>query len=315
MSKEQDIPSLALACSICNNTQKLVIDSESGETICSNCGRVISEKTPVMERGWDVVISSEKAKNQNRTGIPASLSSHDMGLATIIGKDDWDVSGNKMDVAMHSTMSRLRRWDFRTKVCTSTDRNLLYAFDVLAILKDKLVLSDAVIERSAYIYRKVQEIGFVRGRSIITVVAAAAYIACREMGITRTLDDISTSCYIRRKILSKTFRQLIIEFDFIVPMVDPVKCIVRVANKANLSEKTKRQAVSIMNDITATKDEILLSAGKDPMALTATVLYLSSLKTGENITQNNISNAAGVTAVTLRSRFRDLKKHLQLLDI
>jgi transcription initiation factor TFIIB len=237
-----------------------------------------------------------------------------MGLATIIGKDDRDVSGNKMDVAMHSTMSRLRRWDFRTKVCTSTDRNLLYAFNVLAILKDKLALSDAVIERSAYIYRKVQEIGFVRGRSVITVVAATAYIACREMGITRTLDDISTSCYIRRKILSKTFRQLIIEFDFIVPMVDPVKCIVRVANKANLSEKTKRQAVSIMNDI-ITKDEILLSAGKDPMALAATVLYLSSLKTGENITQNNISNAAGVTAVTLRTRFRDLKKQLQLLDM
>jgi transcription initiation factor TFIIB len=311
LNKEQDTPSLALACSMCNNTQRLVTDSESGETICSNCGRVISEKTPVTERRWDVV-NPEKVNNGNRTGIPASLSSHDMGLATIIGNDDRDVSGNKIDIAMRSTMNRLRTWDFRTKVCTSTDRNLLQASNVLDILKDKLALSDAIIERSAYIYRKVQEIGFVRGRSIITVAAAAAYIACREMGITRTLDDISTSCDIRRKILSKTFRQLIIEFDFIVPMVDPVKCIVRVANKANLSEKTKRQAIRIMNDIT-TKDEILLSAGKDPMGLAATILYLSSLKTGENITQNNISNAAGVTAVTLRNRFRDLKKQLQLL--
>ena len=32
------------------------VDSDSGETICSNCGRVISGKTQVMEPRWDVVI-------------------------------------------------------------------------------------------------------------------------------------------------------------------------------------------------------------------------------------------------------------------
>ncbi|MGB8036174.1 MAG: hypothetical protein WCF03_20355 [Nitrososphaeraceae archaeon] len=43
------------------------------------------------------------------------------------------------------------------------------------------------------------------------------------------------------------------------------------------------------------------------MGLAATVLYLSSLKTGENITQHDISNAAGITEVTLRNRVKDLK--------
>ena len=46
-------------------------------------------------------------------------------------------------------------------------------------------------------------------------------------------------------------------------MVDPIKCIARVANKVEISEKTKHQAINLMNTII--KNEI--SAGKDPMGL------------------------------------------------
>jgi transcription initiation factor TFIIIB Brf1 subunit/transcription initiation factor TFIIB len=49
------------------------------------------------------------------------------------------------------------------------------------------------------------------------------------------------------------------------------------------------------------------SAGKDPTGLAATIHYLSCLKTGENITQDNISNAGGVTGVTIRNRLKDLR--------
>jgi transcription initiation factor TFIIIB Brf1 subunit/transcription initiation factor TFIIB len=33
----------------------------------------------------------------------------------------------------------------------------------------------------------------VRGKTISTVLAAAAYIACREMGVSKTLKDISAA--------------------------------------------------------------------------------------------------------------------------
>ena len=47
------------------------------------------------------------------------------------------------------------------------------------------------------------------------------------------------------------------------PMVDPIKCIARVATKAEISENTKHQAINPMN--TVIKNDI--SAGKDPMDL------------------------------------------------
>ena len=55
-----------------------------------------------------------------------------------------------------------------------------------------------------------------------------------------------------------------------------------------------------------------ISAGKLPMGLAATVLYISCLKNGENKTQKDIAEAAGVTEVTLRNRFNDLKTQLDL---
>jgi transcription initiation factor TFIIB len=128
------------------------------------------------------------------------------------------------------------------------------------------------------------------------------------MGTPRTLKDIAAAANINPKHLAKAYRLLLIELDIKVPLVDRIKCIARVANKANLTEKTKRQAIRIMDEIT----EKQISAGKNPMGLAATILYLSCLKTGENKTQTDISQAAGVTEVTLRNRFKELKKKLEL---
>ena len=97
-----------------------------------------------------------------------------------------------------------------------------------------------------------------------------------------------------------------LELDYTVPNIDPVKYVTKVTNKAKLAEKTKRQAISIMQKVTENE----ISADKDPMGLATTVLYISCIKTGENISQKEISNAAGVTEVTLRNRFKDLKSQL-----
>ncbi|MFL6423426.1 MAG: transcription initiation factor IIB family protein, partial [Nitrososphaeraceae archaeon] len=298
-------------CSTCNRSDKIVTDAESGEIICSNCGMVLSDKVEDTSHSERHIFSAGQInETRTRTGAPTSLARHDMGLATIIGSDDRDSSGQKIDPSIHSTMQRLRKWDFRVQLNTPSDRNLRTAFKLLDALKDKLGLSDAAIEKVAYIYRKVQERGLIRGRSIHAVIAAAAYIACRELGISKTMKDIAAASNLKRKNIARTYRQLILELDYKVPNTDPTKYIAKVANKANLTEKTKRQALNIMEKVTENE----ISAGKDPMGLAATVLYISCIKTGENISQKEISYVAGVTEVTLRNRFKDLKNQLTELN-
>src|SRR4051812_18960805 len=124
------------------------------------------------------------------------------------------------------------------------------------------------------------------------------------------MKDIAAASNLKRKDIARTYRQLILELDYKVPNIDPAKCIAKVANKANLAEKTKRQALNIMEKVTENE----ISAGKDPMGLAATVLYISCIKTGENISQKEISSVAGVTEVTIRNRFKDIKSQVTELN-
>ena len=302
----------SIICLSCNSASPIT-DPDSGEVICGHCGQVMidrnNENRPEF-RPFPAGNGGGVASTSNTTGMPTSLARHDMGLATIIGRINVDASGHALDPAMRTTMDRLRLWDIRTQTRTSTDRNLRNAFNQLDKLKDKIGISDVAVEKTAYLYRKAQERGLVRGRTIPAVLAAAAYVACREMGISKTLKDIAAAADMRRKDLSRTYRLLIIELDLKVPMVDAIKCIAKVANKAGLKEKTKRQAIDTMYEISKRG----ITAGKDPMGLAASVLYLSSFNVGEHVTQSHIADSAGVTEVTLRNRFKDLRSKLEILN-
>jgi len=309
--------SSSLRCSVCGNKSVksaiVITDHESGEIICSNCGMVISQNIEDNTRPeWRSFGNEEGGgNNRSRTGMPTTLARHDRGLTTIIGRTDKDASGNKIDPSIRSKMERLKVWDFRSHSHDSTNKNLMQAFNELDKLKDKLGLPDAVIERTAYIYRKARKRGLVRGRSIDGILTAAIYIACRDLGVPKTLKEVAAAISIRFKTLSRSYRILVTELDISTPpVIDPMKCIVKVANNADLNENTKRRAMDVMNNLS--KREI--SAGKHPMAVAATVLYVSCLKTGVNIRQADIADAAGITEVTLRNRYKDLKNRIPQLN-
>ena len=290
----------SIICSVCNKAQTIITDPQSGEIICGSCGLVVLDKIPVRGPEWGTFIAD------GRTGIPSSLARYDMGLSTIIGWTNKDSSGHRLDEAMHSRMKKLRTWDSRIRLHISVEKSLKQAFNELDSLKDKLGLSDVIVEKTAYIYRKAEERALLRGRAISSILAAAVYIACREIGMPRTLNEIAASSNIKLRTLAMDYRLLVKKLDLKIPLVDPIICIAKIANKANLTEKTKRQAMGIMHDVL--KREI--SAGKRPMALAASVIFLSAMNTGENKTQRDIARAAGVSEFALRIRIQDLKNRL-----
>jgi transcription initiation factor TFIIB len=253
------------------------------------------------------VYTLEEVHKKARTGTPYSLARYDMGLSTIIGRENKDASGQIIDTAMCSKIERLRTWDARTRMRNPRDRNFMKAFGQLDRLKEKLGLSDTIVENAAYTYRKGQERGLIKGRTIDSMLAASVYSACRETETPITIKDIAATSNLKRKDIAKSYRILVFELDIKVPVVNPMKCIARVANKLKISEKTKYQALNIMEEVVNKK----ITAGKEPMALAATALYASSIHTQENISQKDIAAASGVTEVTIGNRFKDLKKVLE----
>lgn len=290
-------------CARCRG--QTVTDGSTGERFCRNCGYVMEES--VEDSGPERIMRDER-DDRSRVGIPTSLAMHDMGLSTMIGAANRDATGKPLSVQAKHEMKRLRTWDSRSQMSAQADRNLRQAFMQLDKLKDKLALSDAVVEKAAYVYRKALAKNLVRGRSIEGVLAAAVYAACRDVETPRTLGDVSDAINIKRKDLSKNYRLLVNELDLRMPVVNSVTCMSKIASKVGLSEKVKRYALLILQDA----NERRITAGKDPMGMAASALYIACVKYDEDVSQKDIAMAAGVTEVTIRNRYKDLRKRLVL---
>jgi transcription initiation factor TFIIB len=208
-------------------------------------------------------------------------------------------------------MHKIRMYDVRTQTAFR-DRNRRRAFTELYKLKDKIGLSDAIVEKTAYIYRKAEKRGIIRGRTIPSILAASLYIACREMAVPKTLKEIAKASNIRLKTVSKDYRLLLTELDLKVPNNDLIYYVSKVGNALPMSEKTKRRALELV-DLINKKDRHTYTSGKDPMGLAATVLFVASTNNGESMTQREIATAAGLTTVTIRCRLKEISKYLESL--
>src|SRR3989344_3529810 len=291
-------------CPSCGD-KKMVTDETTGELFCGRCGFVVSDK--ISETGAEWRSFANDDTNRTRVGAGTSLTMHDMGLSTVIGAANKDSTGKPLTSSMKSSIERLRTWDSRTQAHSSADRNLRQALNEMDKLKDKLALTDAVVEKAAYIYRKAMEKKLVRGRSIQGLVAACLYASCRNTETPRTLDDVAKGINIRRKDVARCYRLIFRELELKMPVADPVKGVSRIASTAGLSEKVKRRAVDILN----MAKKIGMVAGKDPMGIAAAALYLACISNDEAKSQKEISVAAGVTEVTIRNRCAGLREMLK----
>ncbi len=293
-------------CPECESTN-LIHDYDTGETVCGNCGLVLHEQ--MMDKGpeWRAFTQEEK-ESRSRVGIPTSYSVHDKGLSTAIGRVDRDAFGRKLPLSTRLQMWRLRKWQIRSRVHSSVDRNLAQAMAELDRLSDKVYIPGPVKEKAAVIYRKALDKGLVRGRSIAAIAAAALYAACRTTETPRTLREISETSLVDKKDVARCYRLLLRELDIQMPIADPLTYVSKIAERTGISGQTQGLAIKILNEAKLKR----AASGKDPMGLAAAALYIACLQSNEKKTQKDIAEAAGVTEVTVRNRYKNLKRHLKL---
>ncbi|KYH36078.1 MAG: transcription initiation factor TFIIIB, Brf1 subunit/transcription initiation factor TFIIB [Candidatus Bathyarchaeota archaeon B24] len=294
------------ACPECGSSN-IIMDYSKGELICGDCGLVISSH--VMDRGpeWRA-FTQEEREERTRVGIPISYSVHDKGLSTVITRVNRDAFGRELPLDTRLRMLRLRKWQIRSRVHSSIERNLSQAMAELDRLSDKLNIPPPVKERAALIYRKALDKGLVRGRSIAAIAAASLYAACRQTETPRTLKEVAEVSIISKKDIARCYRLLLKELDLRMPIADPVKCVSKIASKVGIGEKCQQIAIDILRKA----QEVKAASGKDPMGLAAAALYIACTMEKERKTQKEIAEAANVTEVTIRNRYNGLKKALGL---
>ena len=281
---------------------KIITDMHTGEIACGNCGAVSPEK-PV-DAGAEVIgLSGEEYQNNARVGRKISLKMVDMGLSTIIEAQDRDSTGKFLSSENRRMFYRLRMWDRNSRSASSV-KSYQKAFTMLDGISAKLGLPEAVIEQTAYLFRKIVAKKILAGRSTSGTLCATTYIACRLTNTPRTLQDIAKAGNIKKKNLQRIYRFLARELDIHAEVFSPREFITRIAKEVSISEKTERLAFKIL-DI-ASKNNV--STSKNPMAMAAAAVHVACSINKEKVSQLKISKASGISAVTIRDRAKEIKK-------
>jgi transcription initiation factor TFIIB len=293
-------------CTECGSSN-LKRDSDRGEIVCQNCGLVIEENLVQEGPEWRAFDAEQRA-SRARTGAPLKYMSPNKGLVTEIDQYNRDVRGGKIAPSQQAQLYRMRKWHKRASISNSVERNLAIALTELNRVASHLGLSESIREAAALLYRKCVERGLIRGRQIESDVSAVIYAICRQFGIPRTLDEIAAVAEIPKKEIGRTYRLITQELELKVPLTNPRFYITRFVTALRLSGQTQEKSVELLDQAI----EKGLISGRGPMGVAAAAVYIASVLTGERRTQKEVADVAGVTEVTIRNRYRELKKALGL---
>jgi transcription initiation factor TFIIB len=291
-------------CNQCNS-DTVIFDMVSSEFVCSSCGCVANDKFFNTEHSSGYSTQSEYS-DRSRTGMPESLAIHHKGLSTLIGMGDTDARGKALEPAQKMKMQRLRTWNNRSQLNDSISRNLEKALKFLNNFGDKLYLSQAVLESAAYIYRKAAVKKLAKGRSTLGLVGAALYAACRETATPKTISDVAAVCNLSSKDVMSHYKLILRELSLQMPVLHGPDYVTLIANRLNLTEKTKREALKIYSEVQQNR----ISIGKNPRALAGAVIYLASQNCNEFLRQVEICQVADISTVSLRKRCKEIKATL-----
>jgi transcription initiation factor TFIIB len=280
---------------------RLAADSEHGETVCRDCGLVVEEDE--IDRGpeWRAFDSAEKDQ-KSRVGAPTTNMMHDKGLSTNIDWRDQDAYGNSLGSRQRQKMQRLRKWNERFRTRDSKERNLKQALGEIDRMASALGLPENVRETASVIYRRALDENLLPGRSIEGVSTASVYAAARQAGVPRSLDEVAGVSRVEKSEIARTYRYVVRELGLEIAPADPKSYVPRFASDLDLSEEAERRARQLLDGAR----EAGVHSGKSPVGLAAAAVYAASLLTNEKVTQNDVSEVADISEVTIRNRYHEL---------
>jgi transcription initiation factor TFIIB len=288
---------------------RLVEDSAHGETTCTECGLVVSEDEIDHGPEWRAFDSAERDRKK-RTGAPTTKMMHDKGLSSQIGWQNKDAYGNALSSRKRQQMQRLRTWDERFRTRDSKERNLKQALGEIERMASALGVPKDVRETASVIYRRALSEDLLPGRSIEGVSTAALYAGIRQMGLPRSVSEVGAVSRVDEMEFKRAYRYINQELDLEIGPPNPKQYVSRFASDLEVSEETERRA----RELLATAEEQAVHSGKSPVGLAGAALYAAGILTNRKLTQDEVSEVAEVSNVTIRNRYHELMEVAEETD-
>ncbi len=282
-------------------------DVKTGEIVCSNCGTIIDSGMIDTGAEWRSFDSGQKEKRSRASGAikDAKVSK---GLTTEIDRYDRDAKGGGFEVERKVELYRMRRLQTRSRMSDSVGRNLSIALPELDRMCSLLDIGETIKEDCAHLYRQAVDKGFVKGRSIESIIGAIICYVTRKKGEPRTLEEIGEKSGISKKEIGRSYKHVLKSMNLKPPRTNVEDYIALYASKIGISNTAEEEAQKILNEA----KKYGITAGRGPSGVAGAIISLACEQIGEEFPKKELLYLVGITISTLHSRHEEIKNKLKL---
>ena len=295
-------------CRACGGEGRIV-DYRRGEILCKNCGLILDDTLFDFGPEWRA-FDEEQMNKRARAGGPLKHAKQNMGLTTEIDRYDRDIKGSAIPSERKAQLYRLRKWQRRSRMGTSVDRNLSIALPELDRMSAHLNVPLNIKEECARLYRKCVNQGIVRGRSIESVIAAIIYLVSRKHHLPKTLKELEKVSSVDKKDIGRSYRTICRRLGMKMPVVTAADYVPRLASELGVSGKTEAKAIQLLRDART----VGITSGKVPMSMAAAAIFISGRIIGDQKTQK-ITSISNISETSIRNRYNEMVKKMEKNDL
>lgn len=274
----------------CNECNGLVItDSQRGETICENCGLVLSERH-INHDFEKKMFSDEQIRERKRTGPFSTVFNPSLSRSTIVYAKEMKSSQKRMFKRDSWHNDGLERKHFSGSV-------------EIERLGSVLEIPNPIQDQAMLIYRKCCKKNQA-GYSLSQTAAACLYYACRANKLPIPFDELFSNCSLpNSKAIQKRYKNLFQDIYIKKPIFSFDPYITRFVSELKLPFSFEKKALDLVNHLPGH-----FISGKNPMGIIAAIIYMLARQCNIKITQKQLEESMNIREVTIRTNVKGLKE-------
>ena len=232
-------------CIDCQRNTEIILDYSAGYKICSECGLALEfalEFNHIDETlEWRSFPDSKEIRDRNR----------------VLSRENsvWEIENNPTYISKphDSTIVKTPKKGLK----------------LISVMAERLGLVTAIKDRACEIYNKVDVLKTCRGRSMNSILAACLFIACREIRLSRTLEEVSAVADgVSKKDINRTIEAIKKQLEVETRTVQPGELVRRFCFKLGM----ENQAINAVQEAVQKTEE--LDIRRSPNSVLAAIIYM-----------------------------------------
>lgn len=298
---------ITLTCPECKIYPPDLIERFSeGDIVCGSCGLVLSDRVVDTRSEWRTFSNDDQnGDDPSRVGDASNPLLETEDLSTMISYVPENVrAGRDLNRAQAKSLVDRR------------DNALSAAYSKISQMCDGYQLPKIVQDGAKEVYKLVYDEKDLRGKSQESIMAAAIFMGCRKAKVARTFKEIWALTNVPKKEIGKVFK--------IMHRIIQNKNDNNPGAYSNIkdSEQTTQTSaedlirrfcshLGLKNEVTNAAEHIArkckesgILAGRSPITIAATVIYMASLIFDADVSPTKIANKTGVSDGTIKTSFK-----------